>query len=329
MPTNPRFSPSCPVVARWFATLALVLFHASAAGAPAEGPPFSLKDVLSGNSGWLMDDAGFVMAVDVKGVLDSRPLADSGVAALIAGRLIFDPSPHAELARTLKGVIVSASGLGDDWRSRVVLLGDFNVEKLSAAIRKVDGIKAEKAGGVEVFAWESPAQFGAFVGKTAFVMTRSKAETLDLARDGPPRASKQRKEMLAALKQFTGKECVVLALPISDVVRKRIGEWGPAFAAAFKSLNAVTLSLTDGKELQLSLIGRMEVGTAKKLATQLTGLKALGDAAISMMDNIPQPLKDMFEEIKIDNTRDTVTVGMKISAKHAGAFAKMFAQGGR
>ncbi len=292
------------------AAAALLQVLRTAAVAPT---PF-LKDVRSGTSGWLRDDAGLVFATDVRGLLWSRPLAESGLAGLVTARLLFDPSPPAAFARGLSGVIVSASGLGDDWRSRVVLLGEFDVEGMSAVLRRSDVVTAEKVGGVEVFKWKEPPLFGAFVGKTAFVVTRDEKETVALARHGPPKASKQRKEMTAALKRFTGKECAVLALHISDPIRKAAGG-NESFAVFFNSLDSVTLALVEDKDLALTIVlqGKDEAG-AKKVETQLIGLKALIDAAVSMMDSIPQPIKDMIEAIKIERTRDKVTVGMKITA---------------
>jgi hypothetical protein len=198
-------------------------------------------------------------------------------------------------------------------------LGDFNVERLSAALRKGGGVKAEEVEGVEIFQTVEPPLYGAFVGRTAFVVTRSKKETLALARDGPPKASKQREEMLAVLGSFTGKETVVMAHPVT---RAR-GVWDFFSSLNFlKVLNRATFSLTSGEDVTLALVGRTEDGKARTLRAQLTALQALGNAYVGMLD-IPDVCKEILEEINIDNTRDTVTVTLKITAKKLAALAKL------
>ncbi len=312
----------------WLAALvAFTLFGGSAYAAPAEGPPFTLKEVLSGKSGWLLDDAEAVLVVDVKAVLGVRPLAESGVAGLIAGWAIFSPLPEADFVRSLSGVVVSMSSVMDKekGKARMVLFGDFDVRKLTAALKKVEGVEHTREGKIDLFAYKTPNDqklYGAFVGKTAIVVTNTKELTLALAKDGPPKASRQGEEMLAALKRLTGEECVALALPVSAELKKQAVA-NPAVAAALKSLTSLSVTLTDGTAVELAVTGHTtDAASAKKLTNQLTGLKALGDAFLGMMDNVPQIYKDLFDAITIDNTRATVKVGLKITTKDFKALMK-------
>ncbi len=281
-------------------------------------PPFTgLKEVLAGTSGLLIDDAEAVLSVNFRALSASDLLSKGAAADLLtnamknlADTLGMDPR------KDLHGLVVSMADLsgGERRKSRVVLRGDFDLEKMGAALRKADNVTATKEGKIDLFEVKSQDRplFGVFLGKTAFVLTESKEATLTLARDGLPKSSKQGKPMLAALKRFTGKESAAAAVLINDEMRKQAGA-NPSLAAAVKDLNTVTLSVTVASDVDVAVVGQTADGQAKKLATQLAGLKALGDAAVGMMENIPQEAKDLFEAIKIDNTRDTVSITLKVS----------------
>ncbi len=311
-------------------TLAVGMLGALTA-APIIGPKAE-----EGSDKWLVDDAEIVMVWNFKAAFKSE-LLTKGVVADLFKKGMEDEKAKAVLgaigldpAKDLDSVIMSVSNTAEKEKAnlRMVLRGNFDVEKMTAAMKKADNVTASKEGKIDLFEVKTPQDqtlYGAFNGKNAFVLTTNKEATVDLAKNGATKAAKKSKEMTAALKRFTGKEAVAISIRITDEMKKQAGA-NPAVAAAVKALNTMTLSVTLSGDVDLAIVGNTEDGSAKKLATQLTGLKALGDAAISMMDNIPQEAKDLFEAIKIDNTRDTVSITLKVSkdtiekaAKKAGA----------
>jgi hypothetical protein len=306
-------------------------------GAVAAAPIIGAKPE-EGSQNWLADDAEVVMVMNFKAALKSDLLSKGPIADLfkkglndekakeVLGTLGLDPM------KDLDSVIMSASNTAEKEKAnfRMVLRGSFDVEKMTAAMKKADNVTTSKEGKVELFEVKVPQGdqnlYGAFSGKNAFVLTMSKEATVDLAKNGATKAPRKNKVMESALKRFTGKECVAMAVVVTDEMKKQAGA-NPALAGAVKALNSLTFSVTLSADVDIALVGNTEDGAAKKLATQLTGLKALGDAAISMMDNIPEAAKKLFEEIKIDNTRDTVTISLKVDKATLEKAAKM-ADGG-
>jgi hypothetical protein len=312
-------------------SLALCLLTGLATSAPIIGAKAD-----EGSDKWLLDDAEAVFVVNFKAAFKSELMTKGPVADMIKKGLEKDEVKDAikkmgmDPTKDLDSVIISSAGVGDKAKVRVVFSGKFDKEKIADLIKKNDKVTAKKTGGVEVFEMEGAggkAFFGAFTTKgNYFVLTESKETTVDLAKNGATKSPKKNKDLAAALKRFTGKETVAMAMIVTEEIKKQLGDAPGAnekVVEAVKSLNSMTMALTLTSGVDFSLHGNTKDGAAKGLAKQLTGLKGLGSLLIGMNDRVPQVAKDIYDDIKIDNTRDTITVSLKISKDNIEKLSKL------
>jgi len=315
---------------RVFLALALamgLLALSSATAAPIIGPKAD-----EGSDKWLADDAEVIMVFNFKAMTKSELMTKGVVADFVKKAMESEQAKAAMGAigldpmKDLDSMIFSGTtGLGGkDKAQRMVMRGNFDPEKLTAAMKKSDKVTASKEGGVDLFEIDAaPGQtlYGAFHGKGAFVLTESKEVTLGLAKKGPAKAGKKLKSMEHALKRFTGKESMALAVVITDEMKKAPM---PAQAAKFvKALNSLTLSVTLSADLDVAIVGNTQDGEAKELAKLVTTMKGLADLWIEGQEGVPEPAKKLYKDISVENTRDTVTISLKIAKKTIEDLAKM------
>ena len=294
-----------------------------AVGVVAAAPIIGAK-AEEGSEKWLVDDAEAVVVVNFKAVFGSGLLTKGVLAEKFKKKLESDDKVKAfvdatglDMTKDLDSVIVSASKITDKASSkgRMVLKGNFDVAKLTGAMKKADNVTVSKEGAVNVFEIKAQDQtlYGAFAGKNAFVITQAKDDTVDLAKNGATKAPKSNKDLEAALKKFTGKEAFALAILVTEEMKKQAGV-NPQLAKSVAALTTLTVATTVTDAVDLSIVGNTTDGKAAgQIAKQLTGLHAIGSAAIGAMEQIPQPAKDLFDAIKIDSTRDSVTISLNIS----------------
>jgi len=296
----------------------LVALHGTAAPIPG------IKAGGEEGDKWLLDDAEFVMVFNAKQLFGSD-LMKKKYLEKIREKMKEDEKAKEflnttglDITKDVDSIILSGAGSSKETaKARFVVKGSFDVEKLSKKMKESDKVKATKDGKVELFEIEAQGQtlYGAFAGKNTFVLTESKESTVALAKDGPSKAAKLSKEMKSALNRFTGKETFGMAVVITEKAREMAGAIPqPAVKEAVKSLQTVTLGATVTDNVTLNIVGAVtDAEAAKKIEKQLTGLKAVGELAIGGMENIPQVAKDIFEGIKIDKTRDTVTITVTVT----------------
>jgi hypothetical protein len=304
-----------------------------AVGFVAAAPIIGAK-AEEGSEKWLVDDAEAVVVVNFKAFFGSGLLTKGDVADKFKKKLESDEKVKAfvdatglDVTKDLDSFIMSASKISDkaSAKGRMVLKGSFDVAKLTAAMKKADNVVAAKAGGIDVFEIKAQDQtlYGAFAGKSAFVMTQDKDETVDLAKNGATKAPKTNKDLEAALKKFTGKEAFAMVLLVTEEMKKQAGA-NPQVAKSVGALTTVTIATTVTDAVDVNIVGNTTDGKAAgSIAKQLTGLHAIGSAAIGAMEQIPQPAKDLFDAIKIDSTRDSVTISLNVSKETIEKAAKM------
>jgi hypothetical protein len=280
---------------------------------------------------WLLDNADAVVIFNFKQLFESKlmkagytkqlqdAIKNNDQAKEVADKLGLD------ITKDIDSLIISASGDSkENAKARIVMKGNFDVEKLSKAMKEQDKIKASKEGGVEIFEVEAQGQslFGAFAGKSAFVLTENKETTAKLAK-GPTESAKMNKDIKAALNKFTGKESMAMVFVITDQI-KQMAAGNQQAAAAVNSLTTIAASVTVTEGVTVQLVGNTtDAKAAAQLEKQLTGLKAIGELAIGMNENVPAFAKEAFEGIKIDKTRDSVTVTLTVTKEQIEKAAKM------
>jgi len=311
------------------AGLVLALLAGVASAAPIIGAKAD-----EGSDKWLIDDAEVVMVLNAKTAFKSELLTKGVVADAMKKAMEDDRFKDGikkmglDPTKDLDSVIVSAAGFGPKVKWRAVLQGRFDKDKIADAMKKNDKVTVVKSGGVDVFEIEGQGDkkfYAAIGGKGSFmVFTDTKEATADLAKSGPTKAAKKNKMLEAALKRFTGKESMAVAMVLTDELKKEAEKIpNPQVAKAIKSVNSLTYSLTVTSGVDLLVVGYTKDGEAKALAKQLTAAHKLGELFIGMAERIPMALVDLYGDIKIDNTRDTVTVTLKMSKDLIEKLAKM------
>jgi len=315
------------------AALALAMFVAvQLSAAPIPGVKAGGED----GDKWLLDDAEAIVIFNFKQFFESKLMKggytkqlqdfiqNNDQAKEMADKLGLD------LTKDIDSLIISGSGTSrEDAKARIVMKGNFNVEKLSKAMKEQDQVKVSKEGGVEIFELEAQGQslYGAFAGKTAFVLTENKETTATLAK-GPTAVAKINKDVKAALNKFTGKESMAMIVVINDQI-KQLAAANPQVANAVNSLTTVSASITVTEGITFQLVGNCsDAKGAAQLEKQLTGLKAIAELGIGMADNVPPIAKEAIEAIKIDKTRDSVVVSLTLTKEQIEKAAKMAGGGG-
>jgi len=311
------------------AALALALVMTQLTAAPIPGVKAGGDD----GDRWLLDDAEVIMVFNFKQLFDSK-LMKGGYTDKLRDAIKNNEKAKEmmdklglDVTKDVDSILISAAGKDkESAKGRIVFRGNFDTDKLSKAMKTNDKVKASKEGGVEVFEIEAQGGvnlYGAFNGKTTFVLTESKEATASLAKDGPSKAASLNKDVKAALATFTGKESMALVVVISDEIKK-LGAAQPQLQTALKGLKTITASVTAEEGVTLKLVGNTtDSKAATALEKQMNGLKAIADLAVGMNDMIPAPVKEAVEGIKIDKTRDSVIVTMPISKELIEKAAKM------
>jgi hypothetical protein len=280
---------------------------------------------------WLLDDAEAVIIFNFKQLFESK-LMKGGYTKQLQD-LMKDNEQAKEMVdklglditKDIDSILISGSGTSpEDAKARVVFKGNFDVAKLSKAMKEQDQVKVVREGGVELFELEAQGQsmYGAFAGKSAFVLTESKETTAKLAK-GPTESAKFNKDVKSALNRFTGKESMAMVIVINDQI-KQLAAANPQVANTVNSLTTVSASVTVTDNVTIQLVGNTsDAKAAAQLEKQLTGLKAIAELGIGMAEGVPDFAKEAVENIKIDKTRDTVTVSMTITKEQIEKAAKM------
>ena len=242
------------------AALALALVMAQLTAAPIPG----IKAGGDDGDKRLLDDAEAIMVFNFKQMFDSKLMKSGWTDKLRDAIKNNDKAKEAmdklglDVTKDVDSVIISAGGTSKETaKGRIVFKGNFDTDKLAKAMKSSDKVKSEKAGGVEVFEIEAQGGvnlYGAFNGKTTFVLTESKEVTAAVAKDGPPKAASLNKDVKAALATFTGKESMALVVVINDEIKK-LGAANPQVSAALKGLKTITASITAGEGVELKLVG--------------------------------------------------------------------------
>lgn len=280
---------------------------------------------------WLLDEAEMIMVFNFKQMFDSK-LMKSGYTEKMREAMMNNPQAKEmadklglDLTKDIDSIIVSGGKQKDTPKGRFVLKGNFDVEKLSKAMKSSDKVKASKEGSIEVFEVEMQGAngYGAFAGKNAFILTESKETTVALAKSAPEKASTLNKDVKAALATFTGKESMAMVMVVTDEL-KGMAAMNKQVEAAVKSLSTLTASITVEDGITLKLVGNTtDAKSAASLEKQLTGLKAIAEIGLGMAEMVPPVAKEVFESLKIDKTRDSVIVTLPITKDQIEKAAKL------
>lgn len=303
------------------ALLAALLVGGAALAQPGAEP--------ASDSNWLLPNAELVIKLNVKQLMASDLMKTAGPDAFKKALETNEKAKKAfdatglDPTKDLDTIVISASGSGakspKDVKSRIVVRGRFDAEKITEALKKQadsgPGVKLVKEGSTQMFEFmtrEDQVFYGAFADRSTLVLTPSKETTAELVKSGAGRPAVSRL-MKTATGRFTGKESMTMALVVSDELRQVLNGMPRGGELAAK-LQTLTASLTVTDAIALNLTGATDdAKAAGQMKKMLEALKATGAALLGMDENLPPVAGELLNAVTIGGGRDGVTVNLLIS----------------
>lgn len=316
-----------PLSLRMIASVLTAVAFASAAGA---APPAGLKGAGPDADKWVMDNADFVLALNVKQLAESGVMTKGGADAVKemakAEPRLSDAFEAADVdpLKDVDSVLFSGSigSKASDARGIVVVKGRFDPDKAFAAARKKgDKVEVIKEAGLSMMKMkvQDHDAFAAFPGKNTLVITQSKEATAALVKNGGKSEAKMTAGMKAALGTFKGTETLTFAMVLTDDARAMIKRV-PQLAVAAPKLQTITAALAVTDQADLKVIAAT---SDAKAAAQLKGaanlLKGLGEVMLEADDVYGPLITGVLNEVKIgtdgNNVQLTLTVDKAVLEK--------------
>jgi len=305
---------------------------------------------------WLIDNAEVVTVTNVKQVMTSDLMKKGGKEGL---KELIKSNPQLkevidatglDVTKDIDGVVGSAAGAGKSARALLVVRGNFDTDKLNKALAKKSGRgkskkgpdgadgkpgegkykdkdaegKGEKVGDYTVYPIEiqERGMYAVVADKNTLILSHSKEEAVSRARNGGKTAAKISKNMDLAVRKFTGKESMVLAMLVTEDMKKQM-ERAPQVAGLVSSMKTVSASLVVSDSLNLTVQGYTgDAKSARRLQAQLELYKAAGAALLAGQDDLPPAVLDVINEVKIEATKDSAVIKVKVSREQLEKIAK-------
>lgn len=291
----------------------------------ATAAPVPLPKVGTGDAdAWLLDDADVVFVVNVKQMMGSDLIKKNGGAAAIKDALKSNEqvskiieATGIDLTKDVDGVVASAVTTSKEPRSLIVVKGNFDTDKLTAAMKK----KADKThteGKATVFELKMQDKgeplFAVVKDKGTLVVAQSKALVADRAENGGQKSAKVSKAMATATKKFTGKESMAMVVLVTEEMKKQIAKAPPQVSGTLGKLSALraSLTMTDGVGLNITGVTN-DAQAAKDVAKQLQFLKALGAVALANAEDLPAGLNDVLNAIEIKSDKESAQIRLDLT----------------
>lgn len=270
---------------------------------------------------WVMDNADFVLAINVKQLAASAVMTKGGNDA-IKGLIQAEPKVAAvieatglDLTKDIDSLLFSGSVGTKDTKGVVIIRGRFDPEKAAEAVKKkADSAEIVKEGTqsmMKIKVMDHNA-FAAFIDKNTVVITESKEATAAWCKAGGKNESKLSAAMKSALGNFKGTETLTFSMVLNDDLRKMLGKI-PQIAVAGSKLQTVTASLSVSDQAELKVVANAsDAKAAKQLQSAVTVLKGLGEVMISADENLGAAIGEVFNEVKITQDDKNVHVSLKV-----------------
>ena len=304
----------------WRGLAALALMGALVVAPAVADPAPEPKGVSEDDAKWLLPDAEVIFKLNIKQMMGSELMKKGGIEHL---KQAINSNEQAktlleaaglDVTKDVDSILASAAGTSaKDARTRVVVKGRFNPEKVGEALKKRDDVKVSKEGATQLY--EVPVHdqtmFAAFADKNTVVLAHNKDAVVNAVKEGGKKAVPVSKDMSKALSRFTGKESMAVAVVISDDVKKMIAN-APRVGESAAKLQTVTAALTITDSVTFNLTGITgNEKAAKSLGNLLQILKAA--AAESAGDQVPKGVVDILDAVKVASDKESVKVDLKVT----------------
>jgi len=300
-------------------TLALVCCCVATTAAPPSG----LKGAGPDADKWVMDNADFVVALNVKQLVASKLLTGDGRDAVKA-LLEAEPKVAAALKTANVDVFEDVDSLlfsgsvgtkASDAKGVVIVKGRFDADKaFENAKKKADKVEILTADGVQMLKLEvqgHPA-FAAFSGKTTLVVTQSKESTAAWAKNGGKTEAKMSPALKAALGSFKGTESMTFAMALTDDARAMIRRV-PQLAVAAPKMQTITASLDVTDQVKLEVVAATSDARAAVQLKNAAGLlKGLGEVMFEADESFGPVIGAVLNEMKITTEGNSVVLRLTV-----------------
>lgn len=296
-------------------TLALGCLFANAA------PPAGLKGGGPDADKWVMNDAEFVLCLDVKALAGSKLLGGEGRDAVKA---LVKSEPKVSGVLETAGVdvfedvdsLLFSGAVGEkEARGVVVVRGRFDPDRaFENAKKKSDKVAVIEADGVRMMKTQVQGHdaYAAFVGKTTLVVTQGKDTTAAWARNGGKAEAKLGTPLKAALGTFKGGETMTFAIALSDETRKLIRRV-PQLSAAAPKMQTITAALDVREQVKLDVVATTSDARAAGQLKNAAGLlKGLAEVMFEADEQYGPAITGVLNEMKVGVEGNSVTMRLSV-----------------
>jgi len=268
------------------------------------------------------EDAQAVFVVNFRQALDSPLSKKKGLKDKIKEAIDTNKEAQAILAalnldplKDIDSLLVAASDVTAQKPEKVmmVLRGTFDPVKLAAAAEKNDKFKASKEGNrtiYEINTGKDPL-FATIVNKNTIAGSGSKDYLLQSLKG----TATPSKELVKAAAKADGKQCVWMALVITEKMKAEMAKQpgpGAAFAPKLSSVN-FGVHVTDAILVGLNIIAT-DNDTPVALKKQIDmGLKQVEPVLMFIDPNVGPILADIVKTLKVTAEQNTLNMNLKVT----------------
>jgi hypothetical protein len=277
---------------------------------------------------WIASDSQMVMTINIRQILESAMVKKAGGPKAITAELKKNEQVQALLkasgldpVKDLDTILISGSGSpGKEAKVLMVIRGRYDLDKVHTAAtdfakKNPDELKISKEGTTRLYEIKNndKSAFAAFADRSTLVVTQSKDSTVDAVKNLGKKAVTISKEMQAALKKFSGKESMAMAMIVTEEMKEALGKVPQAaeIAPKLKSLTG-DITLTDAMNLQM-LISTSDMKAAAKVLALLKQVKSLAELMVLNNEEIGPVASEMLGALKMATEKTNVTLTLKVT----------------
>jgi len=303
---------------------ALAYFFFCCGGAATAAPPAGLKGAGSDADKWVMDNADFVVVLNVKQLAASDVMDKAGGADAVKALVKAEPRASAVFEASgvdpLKDVdsVLFSGYIGTKAayaKGLVVVKGRFDPDKaFEAAKKKSEKVEVLEEDGVPMMKMkvQDHDAFAAFIGKSTLVITEGKKTTAAWVKNGGKAESKMSASLKTSLGKFEGTETLTFALVLTDDVRKMIGRV-PQLAVAAPKMQTITAALKVTDKVKLEVVASTtEAKAAAQLKAAANLLKGLGEVMFEADENYGPVVGAVLNEVKVSSEGKDVFLNLTV-----------------
>jgi len=282
-------------------------------------------------------DSEILVVIDVRRFLDAPLVKKNG---LEEGKAAFKKNEEVEKILAATGIdpfkdidtITFAAAGTANAKGLAVVRGRFDLDKVHTAAEEYskkneDKLKITKEGSTEVYEVKGKDKdkpgFAAFADRNTLLIAPSKDALLEAVKDVGKRPAKLNADLQKALGKLSGKECVWLAVVVTDEMRKGMSK-NPQMRELAPKLESVTGGVTlDTSALIQFAIHTTDEKAAAQLKKTINQVKPLLAVVAQSNEEAGPLLGELLDNLKISTSKTRVDISLKITQDLIDKAAKM------